>query len=70
MPRGRFTQNFLTHPKITAHDLTVFSVKTVVRALTFTDELFAATILATELGSAFLPRRDGYIERAAAGGRR
>jgi hypothetical protein len=35
------SQNLFIHPNATAHDLTVFSVKTVVRALTFTDELWS-----------------------------
>ena len=39
LAQAEFTQNFLIHPKATPHDLTVFSVRTVARALTFTDEL-------------------------------
>jgi hypothetical protein len=35
----RSVQNFLYHPKTTAHDRTVFSVNIVVRALIFMDEL-------------------------------
>jgi hypothetical protein len=39
--QSREIQNFLNHPNTMAHDLTVFSVTTVVRALTFIDELYS-----------------------------